>query len=187
MELSVPVDFNLVNSAKKEFECLYSAAHNLVCYEQLAKVTDANGDPTAVQSFWSHAQYSVLGGFVYNWCKLYGTDSKDGFWKQVTLEQKAFRDQIYQLGDCDYASWTRCRQQMTEFRNELLFHFSAFHPLTHLPDFKIAGAAITVSHQWLRELMSHYEVAMEGPVAQADYLETLRANAEKAVAPLLGG
>ena len=171
MQFSSPIDANIVRKALNESEALYTAADCGMSYLALmSQLTSADrGDSESRNEFWFHAQAALRGSFVINWCKLFGVDVKDIYWKQVTLEQKAFREAVYAETGFDYQAWDRYRKSMSDLRAVMVEHLNPYYPLESLPDFEPALAVIKVCHQWLLNVCDELDVDKTGPLGRGDY------------------
>lgn len=166
MQFSVSIDDNIVRKAMAEAGVLYTAAD---CGMSYAALNDRLGDSVASNEFWFHTLGALRGSFVINWCKLFGVTASDNYWKRVTLEQKAFREALYDATGFDYQHWDSYRKAMSDLRAVLTDHLDPYYPIDDLPDFAPAMAVLKVTRQWLREVAAEFAVTLEGPMAREDY------------------
>ena len=96
-----------------------------------------------------------MGSFVINWSKLFGMDVKDQYWKQTTLEQKEFREAVYQVTGFNYQAWEKYRKAMSDLKAVMSDHMNPYYPLEQLPDLKPAIEILKVCHQWLGAVWIH--------------------------------
>ena len=166
MQFSVSIDENIVRKALVEAEVLYTAADCGLSYQAL----DARlGDQVTNNDFWFHTRGALRGSFVINWCKLFGVTATDQYWKRVTLEQKAFREAVYEATGFDYPAWDAYRKQMTDLKAVLSEHLNPYYPIAELPDFEPAMKALRVAHEWLRQVVAEFAIEPQGPMAQDAY------------------
>ena len=180
MQFSSPIDANVVRKALLESEALYTAADCGMSYLALANKCSQviNGESGDKNEFWFHAYGALRGSFVINWCKLFGVDVKDIYWKQVTLEQKAFREAVYAATGFDYQQWDHYRKSMSDLRAVMVEHLNPYHPIDTLPDFAPALAVIKVCQQWLGDVCGELAVEKTGPLGRADYFQKVAADIE---------
>lgn len=171
MEFSVAVDGQIVRKALIEVEALYTAADCGLSYMALAEKLK---DQEQKNDFWFHTRGALRGTFVINWCKLFGVDVKNGYWKQTTLEQKPFREAVYQATGFDYRAWDSYRKAMSELRAVLIDHLNPYYPIDQLPDFEPALAILKVCHHWLRQVAEAFDIETQGPLAQEYYFEKVQ-------------
>ena len=173
MQFSVSIDENIVRKALVEAEVLYTAADcGLSCRALEARL----GDDAEDNAFWLHTRGALRGSFVINWCKLFGITASDPYWKRVTLEQKAFREAVYEATGFDYPQWDAYRKQMTDLKAVLSEHLNPYYPIAELPDFAPAMAVLRIAHQWLREVAAEFAIALEGLAACEDHFERAEAD-----------
>lgn len=177
MHFSVSLDQNIVHKALSECEALYTAADCGLSYMALAqKMAQSEGSSEARNDFWFHTRGALMGSFVINWCKLFGVDVKDQYWKQATIEQKEFREAVYAATGFNYQGWDNYRKAMSELKAVVVDHMNPYYPLEQLPDFTPAIEIIKVCHQWLRDVMVELDVELSGQLAQADYFAKVEAD-----------
>lgn len=170
MHFSIPLDQNILHKALSEYESLYTAADCGLSYVALVqKMTQAEDDSSQRNDFWFHTRGALMGSFVINWCKLFGVDVKDQYWKQATIEQKEFREAVYAATGFNYQAWDKYRKAMSELKAVVVDHMNPYYPLEQLPDFLPAIQIIKVCHQWLRDVASELEVELTGQLAHTDY------------------
>lgn len=173
MQFSVSIDENLVRKALIEAEVLYTAAD---CGLSLQALDARLGDSARENAFWFHTRGALRGSFVINWCKLFGVTATDPYWKRVTLEQKAFREAVYEVTGFCYPEWDAYRKQMTDLKAVLSEHLNPYYPIADLPDFAPAMATLRVAHRWMREVAAEFAIALEGPIAREDHFEQAEAD-----------
>lgn len=169
MQFSVPLSDNIVQKAAQEIDCLYTAADCLIGFRQLQDTFQEEPVP----DFWRHVQTAMMGSFVINFCKLFGVDCQDMYWKQLTLEQKAYRDRVYEITGLQYRTWMDYRQRMSEFHNRISVHLTPWHRLDAVPDFQPAFLLLCETHRWLRDVFTDLGLPFSGPMAEADYIERI--------------
>ena len=178
--LSSPILPSSLHKALLEQECLYTASDCLIAYNALVKKwgSDSGVD---VPVFWLHSRAALMGSFTINWCKLFGSDSSDRFWKQVTLEQKSFRELVYEAAGFNYQEWTDYRKAMTAFRNQVTFHLTPYFDYKDVPDFSAAFDVLKVTHQWLRQVAESLEEPVVGNLTNKEYFENIEVEIERSV------
>ena len=179
MEFSVAIDANIVRKALRETEVLYTAADCALSYQAL---DEKLGSEATNNDFWFHTRGALRGSFVINWCRLFGVDVKDIYWKQATIEQKPFREAIYQATGFNYQVWDKYRKSMSDLRAILIDHLNPYYPIEDLPDFEPAIKVLEVCHLWLHDVVTEFELAAEGPVAQQDYFAKVRQDIDQILA-----
>ncbi len=165
MNLTIPVAESVVHKVANEIECLYTAADCLIGFEQLNKRYETQQAP----DFWQHVHSALMGAFVINFCKLFGVDCNDRFWKQLTIEQKEFRERIYSATGFDYNHWMDYRKSMTELRNRISVHLTPYSKIRDIPDFEPARQMLQICHHWFAELYQQLGMALSGPMAEPEY------------------
>jgi len=170
--LSSPILPSSLHKALLELECLYTASDCLIAYNALKKKwgSDSSAD---IPVFWLHSRAALMGSFTINWCKLFGSDSNDRFWKQVTLEQKIFRELVYEKTGLNYQGWADYRKAMTAFRNQVTFHLTPYFDYKDVPNFSVAFEVLKVTHQWLRQVAEYLEEPVVGNLANKEYFENI--------------
>ena len=145
LALSSPILPSSLHKALLELECLYTASDCLIAYNTLVKRWEGNpgkaNSGEGIPVFWMHSRAALMGSFTINWCKLFGSDCNDRFWKQVTLEQKTFRELVYEATGFTYQEWTDYRKAMTAFRNQVTFHLTQYFDYKDVPEFDAAFEA----------------------------------------------
>ena len=169
MNFSSPVSVSSFHKALLELECLYTASDCLMAYDALIAKWGDDDMPI----FWLHSRAALMGSFTINWCKLFGSDCNDSFWKQVTLEQKIFREQIYTVTGFSYQAWTDYRKAMTGFRNQVTFHLTPYFDYKEVPDFGPAFEVLKITHLWLRDVAVSLAEPLEGNLANKQYFEQI--------------
>lgn len=175
MELSSPILVSSLHKALLELDCLYTASDCLIAYSVLDSVLEVNckgsesGDKPS--AFWLHTKAALMGSFAINWCKLFGTDSSDRYWKQVTLEQKAFRELVYGATGFNYQAWADYRKAMTNFRNQVTVHLTPYFDYNDVPDFSMALIVLKTTHQWLRQVLPFLGEPLKGNLENERYFE----------------
>ena len=165
-EISVHLDRKILHKVESELDNLYAI---IDAYQAMQAIQIKVGEVDRTYPFWREVLTSLTSLFVINWCKLFGIDSDDRFWKQATLEQKEFRELIYKNAGFDYQEWNQYRHAMHELKNELILHLTPYHQIDHPVDLAQAFAVAESCHQWLHEVMKEGDIS-EGPVMQKDYL-----------------
>ena len=180
--LSSPILPSSLHKALLELECLYTASDCLIAYNALMKKwgSDSSAD---IPVFWLHSRAALMGSFTINWCKLFGSDSNDRFWKQVTLEQKIFRELVYEKTGLNYQGWADYRKAMTAFRNQVTFHLTPYFDYKDVPDFSVAFEVLKVTHQWLRQVAEYLEEPVVGNLANKEYFENIEVEITGSVSP----
>ncbi|MCG8668452.1 MAG: hypothetical protein MI867_03495 [Pseudomonadales bacterium] len=179
MHFSNPIDANIVRKALNEAEALYTAADCGMSYLALRDKFESNQTPN---TFWFHTQGALMGSFVINWCKLFGMDVKDQYWKQTTIEQKEFREAVYRETGFNYQAWDKYRKSMSDLKAVVVDHMNPYFPLDQLPDFHPAIQILKVSHEWLRQVLAELNVAAEGPVNDSDYFKKVEGDIKATLA-----
>lgn len=181
MDLSVQLDQNLLHKVEGELENLYAIidGYNAIATIQEAITTDDQNSP-----FWKEILTSLTSLFVINWCKLFGIDSTEDYWKQATLEQKTFRDDIYNQTSFDYQSWNHYRHAMHELKNELVIHLTPYHQMDHQVDLKPAYLVATACHRWLNQILTHFNIETSGAITNPNYPEQSFKEAQDKLASL---
>jgi len=171
MDFSSPIPVSSLHKALLELECLYTASDCLIAYSALE---DKWGEGDSIPVFWLHTRAALMGSFVINWCKLFGSDCNDTFWKQVTLEQKPFRENVYDATGFSYPEWMSYRKAMTSFRNQVTFHLTPYFDYKDVPGFEAAHEVLKVTHHWLRQVVEHMNEPLEGNLANGQYFEQMQ-------------
>ena len=166
MELSVHLDNNILHKAENELENLYAIIDG---YNALQAIQQIKSDADQQTPFWREIVASLMDQFTINWCKLFGIDCNDSYWKQTTQEQKGFRDLVYANTGFDHQSLNEYRHAMHEFRNELVQHMTPYHKVSRDLDLNPAFQVAAACHSWLHELLNHFSISAEGPVNTPDY------------------
>jgi len=180
LALSSPILPSSLHKALLELECLYTASDCLIAYNALVKKWGDNIEED-VPVFWLHSRAALMGSFTINWCKLFGSDSNDRFWKQVTLEQKAFRELIYEATGFNYQQWADYRKAMTAFRNQVARHLTPYFDYKDVPDFSAAFEVLKVTHNWLRYVAEYIEEPVVGNLSHSEYFENIETEIENSV------
>ncbi len=174
MELSVQLDDNILDKVKNELENLYAIIDG---YSALQAIRESKSEKSLSNPFWREVTVALTDQVTINWCKLFGIDCQDTYWKQTTLEQASFREAVYAKTGMDYKGWDKYRHEMHELRNELIHHMTPYHELSCkldlLPAFQIASAC----HIWLRQVFNFYGIQAEGPINLEDYVDISTTNA----------
>lgn len=190
MEFSSPVSVSSYHKALLELECLYTASDCLMAYDALnakleegldERADDIKAGIEGMPVFWLHTRAALMGSFTINWCKLFGSDCNNSFWKQVTLEQKTFRERIYATAGFNYQAWTDYRKSMTGFRNQVTFHLTPYFDYKEVPDFAPAFEVLKVTHLWLREVAVSLGEPLEGNLANEMYFEQIQQQVSQTV------
>lgn len=180
LALSLPILPSSLHKAFLELECLYTASDCLIAYNVLVKKWGS--DPGAeVPAFWLHSKAALMGSFTINWCKLFGSDSTDRFWKQVTLEQKAFRELVYTATGFNYQVWADYRKAMTALRNKVVSHPTPYLGGSDVPDFSAAFDVLKVTHQWLRQVAEYIDEPVVGNLSSREYFKNIETEIERSV------
>jgi len=183
MHFSNPIDNNVARKALSESESLYTAADCGLSYLALKeKLGDQIDSKTSGNEFWLHTRGALMGSFVINWCKLFGVDVKDQYWKQTTIEQKPFREAVYAATGFSYPEWDKYRKAMSDLKAVVSDHMNPYYPIDQLPDFAPAIQVLKVCHQWLRDVVTALDIEVEGPVSRADYFEKVEADIQSTLA-----
>ena len=178
--LSSPILPSALHKAFLELECLYTASDCLIAYNVLVKKWGS--DPGAeVPVFWLHSRAALMGSFTINWCKLFGSDSNDRFWKLVTLEQKAFRELVYEVTGFNYQGWADYRKAMTAFRNQVASRPTPYVDYNEVPDFSAAFDVLEVTHKWLRQVAEYLEEPVVGHLSNREYFQNIEVEIEGSV------
>lgn len=170
MKLSVALNQSIIHKAQKEVECVYTAADCLLGFLAIDERCHTKQAP----DFWQHVHTALIGSFVINFCKLFGIDCGDAYWKQVTIEQKEYRDRIYAATGFDYSGWMAYRKSMTELRNKISVHLTPYQHIEKVPNFQPALIILQTTHQWMREVWESLDVPATGPLAEADYFDRVK-------------
>lgn len=181
MDLSVQLDHNLLHKVESELENLYAIidGYNAISTIQEAIPAEAQDSP-----FWKEILTSLTSLFVINWCKLFGIDSNENYWKQATLEQKAFRDDIYEKTSFNYQSWNQYRHAMHELKNELVQHLTPYHQRDNQVDLKPAYLVAACCHRWLNQVLADFSIEASGAINNPDYPEQSLKDAKENLASL---
>ncbi|PIE41276.1 MAG: hypothetical protein CSA49_04245 [Gammaproteobacteria bacterium] len=180
MHFSNAIDANIVRKALNEVESLCTAADCGLSYMALvAKFGDDLAQAGTRNDFWFHTRGALLGSFVINWCKLFGVDVKNQYWKQTTLEQKAFRECVYQKTGFNYQSWDKYRKAMGDLKAVMSDHMNPYYPIEQLPDLNPAIDIINVCYQWLKEVVEYLGLEMPAQLANDNYLEKVEADIQQ--------
>ena len=91
----------------------------------------------------------------------------------MTLEQKTFRELVYEATGLNYQGWTDYRKAMTAFRNQVTFHLTPYFDYKDVPDFSAAFEVLKVTHQWLRQVAGYLEEPVVGNLASEEYFENI--------------
>lgn len=166
MQFSIPISDSIARKALLEAEVLYTAAD---CGLSFQALNEKLGPDASDNDFWFHTRGALRGSFVINWCKLFGVNVKNTYWKQTTIEQKAFRDAVYGATGFDYQAWSNYRKEMSDLKAVLSEHLNPYYPIEDLPDFKPAMQVLVVCHDWLRQVAQEFGIELEGPPAKDDY------------------
>ncbi|HBC58077.1 MAG TPA: hypothetical protein DCZ03_13005 [Gammaproteobacteria bacterium] len=165
-EISTHLDIKILLKVENELENLYAVVD---AYQAMQAIQIKVTEVERTHPFWREILTSLTSLFVINWCKLFGIDSDDRFWKQATLEQKEFRELVYRNAGFDYQEWNQYRHAMHELKNELIIHLTPYHKIDHPVDLAQAFSVAESCHHWLHAVMKDVDIS-EGPVTQKDYV-----------------
>jgi len=174
VEFSVALDKGVLNKAADELESLYAAGDYLIAYQQLIQKHD-KVDQCA--NFWLHTESALCIGFIVNWCKLFGVECCDRFWKQSTIEQKSYREHLYGATGFQYQEWSEYQSGMTAFYHIVLSHPGASFVDVERPDFEPALKVLQATHEWWRDLVNEFDLGLSGQVSDAAYFQRSAQNA----------
>ncbi|OUR94907.1 hypothetical protein A9Q81_14155 [Gammaproteobacteria bacterium 42_54_T18] len=180
LALSSPILPSSLHKAFLELECLYTASDCLIAYNVLINKW-GNDSSADVPVFWLHSKAALMASFTMNWCKLFGSDSTDRFWKQVTLEQKAFRELVYTVTEFNYQGWADYRKMMTAFRNKVVSHPTPYFDCNDVPDFSAAFDVLKVTHKWLRQVAEYIDEPVVGNLSNREYFENIAIEIDRSV------
>lgn len=166
MELSVQLDNNILHKVENELENLYAIIDG---YNAIKAIQQTRSEAVQQTPFWREIVNSLTDQLTINWCKLFGIDCNDSYWKQATLEQKAFREAVYDATGFDYQGLKEYRLAMHEFRNELVQHMTPYYKVSCSLDLKPAYLIAAACHGWLHALFIEFSINPEGPVNTQDY------------------
>ncbi len=99
----------------------------------------------------------------------------------MTLEQKTFRELVYEATGFNCQEWAGYRKAMTAFRNQVTFHLTPYFDYKDVPDFTAAFEVLKVTHQWLRQVAEYLEEPVVGNLANKVYFENIEVEIERTV------
>ncbi len=179
--MNQPFAESLLHKALLLQPTLYTGLRDMIYFTALEQRL---GDGQECAPFWLHVKTDLFGAGVMNWCKLFGVDKEDPFWKQVTLEHPDFRRELYRVTGLDYQGWYDYRRQMSQFRNAMLVHPDPYADFEQVPEAAPALASLKLSHRWLHPLAKGLP-GCSVELLQEDFVERLEASSQILVDTLI--
>lgn len=140
-------DFIRISS---QLDAFYTAFKSSIYYSE---VCNSSYIQQSTSQFWEFQKYLLLYSLVINWCEVFGTNTNNNHWREITLESKEFTRLLYERTNYDYTSWLSYRKYMEDIKTTYLVDPDLYHHEDAHIDLYGIDASLNITHQWLNGLV----------------------------------
>lgn len=125
------------------------------------------------QGFWRMIFSNCLDMAVLEWCKLFGANAEHHHWSKVFSDKDQFRQQILRAVGMTKDQWKTYWEELTQYRNEGVSHFSPDFRPSRWPNLEPALKSVIACYDYLLIKLEEYGIQHGFPPSLKIYADKL--------------
>ncbi len=149
--------------------------YNTVAFLITAKAIRQRISELGSDNFLQMLEVSLVNSMIHEWYVLFDVKGGNNYWKQLTVEHKAYRDRIYEITGFNYSEWTRFRDHVGSLRNDGLSNNSGSNAAMELSDDDLEKllAIYRFTYSWLYDHAAGVDNEADDLFRPLDFIDTL--------------
>ena len=166
-----------IRRISKRLDALYTSIKCYIYYMEIKNKKDIEKQNTGC---WNFIEFTLLYTLLINWNEVFGINTKQDHWKEITFEQDEYTDKLYAAGGYTYTSWYEFRRNINDLKNDFISFPDPYHHKDQNYDLEDIRISLVVTHDWLHSLIESKEDILskeeseKWPIADKNHFEVLK-------------